>query len=514
LARAFVFAQSGDCLLGGEVLHPAADPLAAAREELEEVLRNARPEDFIILAGSGLGWHLEAVFERPAPPQVLVYEPDPGRLEAAMARGFDRPEVRRALEEAVTDEGRLAQALGRRLVYGRAAGRVMVFSPRAYLRVEPELAARAETLLAQTQARAVVNRRTRAVKTGLWLTHLAESVPLWLRLPDLTLLAGVLAGTPAVVVGAGPSLDASLPDLPGAWDRALVLAAASALKPLAAAGLWPHLTLALEAQDESRQFEGLSHDRTLLAAATAGHPHHFSKWSGPQALFHLQPWAARLAGLGRALPSGGHVTSAAFSLAVLLGCDPIVLVGQDLAYTYGRTHAQGRPGGEEEQRPETVEVEAIGGGRILSSPIMLSYILWYEESAARLGLSSRRTINATAAGAHLPGFEHRPLAEVLVELPPLTDDLGLLTQAVSRLPRPKASSLVQRLAETRVELKAVSKALEESGLDAARALAAAESASAAALEDAENEEEGRAGLAAMGAALGRMRDLLHASAGA
>jgi acyl dehydratase len=514
LAHAFVLAENGDCLLGGEVLHPAADPLSAARQEMAGALGDARPEDLVILAGGGLGWHLEAVLERPAPPRVLVYEPDPGRLEAAMARASDRPEVRRLLEEAAVDEGRLAEILGRLFVYGRAAGRVRVFSPRAYRRVEPELAARVEALLAQTQARAVVNRRTRALKTGLWLTHLAESASLWLRLPDLTQLAGVLAGTPAVVVGAGPSLDAGLPDLPGAWDRALVLAAASALKPLAVAGLRPHLALALEARDESRQFEGLDHGRTLLAAATAGHPHHFSKWSGPLALFHLQPWAARLAGLGRALPSGGHVTSAAFSLAVLLGCDPIVLVGQDLAYTYGRAHAQGRPGGEEEERPETVEVEAIGGGRILSSPVMLSYILWYEESAARLALSSRRVINATAAGALLPGFEHRPLADVLAELPRLTEDLGLLTQAVPRLPRPTASFLARRLAEAQAERKAVLKTLEESGLDAARALVATESAAAAALEDAGSEEEGRAGLAAMGAALSRMRALLHASAGA
>jgi len=511
LGQTFIFAENGDCLLGGRVLHPSVEPLAAAREDLESVLGSAQPEDLIILAGSGLGWHVEAILERPDPPRVLVFEPEPARIEAALARGPQRPETRRLLEEAAMDEGRLVQALSQLLVYGRGLGRAMVFSPSAYLQAEPRLAARARALLMQSRSRASVDRRTRSLKTGEWLNHLAESAPLWPVLPDPTLLAGVLAGIPAVVVGAGPSLDASLPHLAPAWDKALVLAAASALKPLAAADLSPHMALALEAKDESRQFDGLDHGRTLLAAATAGHPRHFSQWSGPLALFHLQPWIARLTGLGQALPNGGHVTSAAFSLAVLLGCDPIVLVGQDLAYTFGRTHASGRPGGEEEERLETVEVEAIDGDRIPSSPVMLSYILWYAESAARVG-ASRRLVNATTAGARLPGFEHRPLAEVLGDLPAMTEDLGLFIQAMDRLPRPKASFLIQRLVQAQAELKAVSDALELDGLASAKAQAPAESAAATAIEEAADETEGRAGLAAMEAALSRMRHLLRASA--
>ncbi|MBW2322815.1 MAG: DUF115 domain-containing protein, partial [Deltaproteobacteria bacterium] len=107
--------------------------------------------------------------------------------------------------------------------------------------------------------------------------------------------------------------------LAGVTDRALVLAAASALKPLASVGTSPHITFALEAKDESRQFEGIDHAKTLLAAASTSHPNHFLKWLGPQSLFHLWPWMAMLSGLGKALPSGGHVTSAAFSLRLFSG---------------------------------------------------------------------------------------------------------------------------------------------------------------------------------------------------
>jgi hypothetical protein len=274
-----------------------------------------------------------------------------------------------------------------------------------------------------------------------------------------------------------------LPHLAGVREKALVLAAASALRPLAKVGVAPHLALALEALDESRQFAGAAQIRTVLAAATSSHPAHFRSWSGPRALFHLQPWLIRLLGQGQALPSGGHATSVAFSLAILWGCDPIILVGQDLAYTGGRIHAADRPGGEDEARPLTTPVPAIGGGQVETSHVMLSYITWYEEAAAYLrARARRRIINATAAGAHLSGFEHQNLAQVLSDLPSLSIDFNDLTTALKRLPRPRIEALKGRLAQARADVRRASLLVETDGLAAARQALALDSPAWAALD--------------------------------
>jgi hypothetical protein len=250
-------------------------------------------------------------------------------------------------------------------------------------------------------------------------------------------------------------------------DKALVLAAASALKPLAKVGVKPHLALALEAKDESRQFAGAAQISSVLTAATSGHPNHFRSWSGPRACFHLQPWLAALLGQGQALPSGGHATSAAFSLAILWGCDPIILVGQDLAYTGGRIHAQGRPGGEDEERPETTLVPAIGGGMVETSHVMLSYLAWYQEAAAYLGSrTQRRVINATAAGAHLAGFDHQDLGATLAALATSSLNFKDITGALLRLPRPRPQVVLGRLAQARVQVRRAQLLLDEQGLNA------------------------------------------------
>jgi hypothetical protein len=53
---------------------------------------------------------------------------------------------------------------------------------------------------------------------------------------------------------------------------------------------------------------------------------------------------------------------------------------------------------------------------------LLLFLRWFEGAAAVAG--SPRLVNATEGGAHIAGFEERPLAEVLASLPDRTDDLA------------------------------------------------------------------------------------------
>jgi hypothetical protein len=489
--------------LGDSLLHPGRGALSAAVGELDRLLASAGPEDTLVVCGAGLGWHAKAAARGPA--SVVVYEPDARRRAMMSCLG---PPLGGA--ELAADDNALVEALAGRLVYSgeEKPGRVAVYAPPAYRRAEPEMVERAGRLVREAMSRAQSDRQTRRRLSGRWLANLTHNFQQVVKIPDATATQGILRGTPAVVVGAGPSLDQSLDHMRQAYGRAVVLAAASALGPLAAAGVSPLAAVALEAQDESRQFEQARQNQTWLLAATSGHPRHFTEWKGPKALFHLQEWAASLAGAPTALPTGGHATSAAFSLAVLWGCDPIILVGQDLAYTGGRIHASGRPGGEDESRPETRQVEALGGGKVETSAVMHSYIGWYQETAAYLAGRPRtvRVINATAQGARLEGFEHLSLEQTLEELPVerALPDLGALRQA--RLPRAEAVS--QRCLAAAVEARQAQAAAQSQGLAAARARAGGPAA--AMLRDADGPEAAERALAELARALRRMAEAVYA----
>ncbi len=478
MAAELIIKDNGACWLAGCPLHPPRGAMAAAREELAGVLEGLGPDDTLVLAGLGLGWHAKAILEGEGGPGLVAFEPDARRRALMFALGPPLPGLC-----LVGDENGLCEELGRRLVYERP-GRVEVFTPPAYARAAPEVAAAAREQVRRSLERRQSNQVTVEVHQARWRRHIVENFKYVLEVPDLCQLAGALAGVPALVVGAGPSLDQSLEYLAGVEDKALVLAAASALGPLAGVGVYPHLAVALEAKDESRQFRGADTALTALAAATASNPRHFSQWGGQMGLFHLQPWLARLAGGGSALATGGHATSAAFSLAILWGCDPIILVGQDLAYTGGRIHASGRPGGEEDGLPELVPVPAIDGSVAGTSLVMQSYITWYQEAAAYLARrqGERRVINATAQGAYIPGFEHQPLERVLAELESCPLERGDFSRALAGLPRPPDYLLAQRLGQARAEIRGVLNRLNEQGVEAARRAAPEDSPARAALE--------------------------------
>ena len=500
--------DDGSCRLGDVLLHPPRGALAAAREELAPVLEGLGPEDTLVLAGLGLGWHAKAVLDTPGGPELVVYEPDPRRRALMGALGPALPGLC-----LCGDEEALCEELGQRLVYERP-GRVEVFAPAAYTQTAPEVARAARDLLRRTLERRQANLTTVEVHQDRWRRYIVDNFKQILEVPDLCQLAGALAGVPALVVGAGPSLDQSLAHLGGVTEKALVLAAASALGPLARVGVSPHLAVALEAKDESRQFQGADMTSTVLAAATASNPRHFSRWSGQKTLFHLQPWLARLAGTGPALANGGHATSAAFSLAILWGCDPIILVGQDLAYTGGRIHASGRPGGEEENLPQLVPVPAIDGSMAKTSLVMQSYIIWYQEAAGYLGRRhrDRRVMNATAQGARIPGFEHQPLERVLAELGQSPLRRRDFTRALAGLPRPPDYLLAQRLGQARAEIRSVLNILEEQGVDAARQEAPEQSPARAALEQppySDERDELKQRLEDMARDLSRMAEALY-----
>jgi hypothetical protein len=364
--------------------------------------------------GAGLGWHLQAALEVFSPQRIIVYAPRADEKNWVTCLGPQLPSL-----TWVADAQEMAQALGRLLVYGAADKGVKLFAAPAYRESFPQLWRQIQDMAENALIRSKSDRFTRSRLSATWNSHLADNAEILFTRPDITLAPLAFANRPALVVGAGPSLDMSLPALSRMREQALVLAAASVLGPMAAYNLKPHVVVALESKDESRQFVAVDSRQTILLAALNGNPQHFRQWPGRAAFFHPNSWLPKFLNWGSVLPSGGHATSAAFSLACLWGCSPIILVGQDLAYSNGRTHAAARPGGEDEKKDRLIGVAALDGGQINTSSIMLSYLEWYQEAAAHLrkNYPHIKVINATAAGAAISGFSREPLSACLSKLP-------------------------------------------------------------------------------------------------
>ncbi len=269
-----------------------------------------------------------------------------------------------------------------------------------------------------------------------YLTNSIRNIPQMLGGTDVRALTDKYQGVPAVIAGAGPSLDAAIAPLQRLSGRALVIATDTALRPLLTAGIAPPLVVGMDPGSANvRHFLGLPECKnTWLASESALDPDAASVFADRTFWFRLadhQPWPW-LNSIGidvGAIDVWGSVLTGAFQIACLAGCNPIVIVGADLAYTGGQPYARGTtsefdwawyagygrilPGAWELQRSGVTMREAadLRGAATETTEILQSFRDWMVARARRCG---RRVINATGAGILFgEGIEQMTLEQAL-----------------------------------------------------------------------------------------------------
>lgn len=242
--------------------------------------------------------------------------------------------------------------------------------------------------------------------------------------PSISAFSGIAIGLPVLLVAAGPSLEKQLPLLAEYQHRCLMVCVGPAWKSLRAAGVIPHFVVSIDPFDPNyTHFEGLSAQSEWLISDLANNCKIVETFSGPLAfcvssddhgeIFHEVTGRNWLT-----IATGGSVAHSAFNFCRLMGADKIVLIGQDLAYTDGISHAQGHTGrtslaDELRTNPDAFrEIGAYGGvGKVVTNKQMDVYRLWYERLPDKTDI-----LNATEGGARIDGVREISLKDFFDEL--------------------------------------------------------------------------------------------------
>jgi hypothetical protein len=238
------------------------------------------------------------------------------------------------------------------------------------------------------------------------------------KLPGISSLKGMFQGKPGVVVAAGPSLDKNIHLLGDIQDKAVIVSVDASLRHLSTRGIKPHFVTSVERiTATSKLFHNLDSEafnEVFLVGAPVCHPDTFEAYKGPQISCDREHGYSTLLALQKGLlipgPSAGNM---AYRLLRYLGCDPIILVGQDLAVSEeGKTHADGNPFGDCQPGylfdPSTIEgnyVEALK-----TNPILKMFHNAYEYDVA---VNPGTVINATEGGAKITGTQIMTLQEAI-----------------------------------------------------------------------------------------------------
>jgi hypothetical protein len=311
-------------------LNSARDPAAEARRTVERALGGSQHPGLVVLIGLGLGYTIDAV-------ETLLPDGPPRgssscRAFAGAARLHQLPASNRLLGLAYH-----GAATGWR--FDGADSRLTLVHPvvaRSISTKSPRRCARGRGHGVRRQANAEARRRF----AGQYLLNTLGNLAVIAGSGDACHLTDAFTGTPAVIISAGPSLDQSLASLREVAGRALLIAVDTALRPLLSAGIAPHLVVAVDpGEANARHLTDLPDTRgAYLVAEGSVSPRAFGTFLDRVFTFkvsdhHPWPWLRTLGIERQVLRAWGSVAATSLDLAVRAGCDPIVFVGQDLAFT-------------------------------------------------------------------------------------------------------------------------------------------------------------------------------------
>ncbi len=400
-------------------LHSRHRPIEEAKRLVESI--DSQEEIFHHIFGLGLGYHLEALFERSGDEAIFcVFEPDLLMIRAALeARPLTRIiESRRVFFFWKLDKADLffrlmpqtsMISLGtQELVHAASAQRHGEFFEQMREWTE-EFAGFCRT-----------NMNTLLLNGRRTLENIARNSGWYAATPCQSRLRDRYKKNPAVIVSAGPSLRKNKHLLKDLQGRAVIIAVQTTLQPLLEMGVEPDFVTSLDYHDIcTRFFQKLSGQiKTELIAEPKATNLIFSLHTGPVSLIgnDMAENLLREMRIGKSkLQSGSTVAHLAYYLAELLGCDPIIFVGQDLGFSDGLYYIPGTSY-EDVWRPElgrfcTVEMknwEQIArerpilrrvpdqqGRPIYTEERLYSYLQQFERD---FGRTSARIIDATEGG--------------------------------------------------------------------------------------------------------------------
>lgn len=229
-----------------------------------------------------------------------------------------------------------------------------------------------------------------------------------------------LSSKPGILLAAGPSLDDSLEKLCVDFPKNAVTVAVSAvLKKLQKRQLVPDFVVHTDASPDSYQhFAGLEPEYQLpkLLVLPTSHPQIFRSYQGDknwilQKGFESSQNYARKFNLD-VFDTGGSVATLALSLLWYLGCDPIIFVGQDLAYIDGKTHADGVHNDlqtfdvSQNYKIETLSVKGDYCQSTLSWSVFRHWIEWFIRTHP-----DRKYYNVSS-GAQIEGTDARTITDL------------------------------------------------------------------------------------------------------
>ena len=410
-------------------LHSLYEPEREGALMAQKYIDTSNVGSTFVCYGFGLGYvhkHLARLVEDFA--HIIIIEPGYEVL-GYYARLFDVREImgnENVFFVIHEDTKELSEILRRHITPFNAYHMEFKFSP-VYQLLFPEKFQEYLGLLKDIMVGVKITSNTLLTFGKKWIKNQLENLPKIADQHCASAFFGVLEGRAAVLVSSGPSLDKNVELLREIQGRVLIVAAYSSIRTLTELGIEPDIYCSLDANQILYTLPDGGHafDTPLACVSITSADvvrHHSGRKIVPliTADKMMGELFRRIGRPGNLVDSGSSVACFMMDFLKRMGAGAVVLIGQDLAFTDGKHHAQAYLHGQDYHKVNDVsemsgggllEVEGMDGGTVLTNNVFRTYLDWFE-GFARTN-TSMRLINATEGGARIKGMEEMSFREAI-----------------------------------------------------------------------------------------------------
>ena len=257
---------------------------------------------------------------------------------------------------------------------------------------------------------------TMRAKAVEWNTNQLKSIQT--SNPSAAVLSGRLKNVPGIIASAGPSLEKHYDILKSIGDRALIVAPGSTTRIFNARGQNAHIALSIDSNVIQAGFYKDYALGSVLVGSYRLHPDVYNNFPNAilNAVLSTEYLARYYIEWSKQTPfmisDHASVSSAAIDLLYLLGCDPIILIGQDLSYRENRNYADAAANSVSEAQAQSFIPDTDIYGQTVYTDYGYKSMQNDFENQGIYYKGKVRIYNATEGGLGIYGIENVKLADV------------------------------------------------------------------------------------------------------
>jgi len=396
-------------------LHSAVDPIQEANEWLSHI--QLEEYTVYVVFGCALGYHIRALWDTIPENSILVVLLTKAEYSMAINKKNQGPlynlQNKRLFMFEAFDVYNLAVEIANNMVNFNIK-KIQICKYYPAMRINADFYGLCEENLVKSVGAKMALAVNINMATGWsFIENYWRNIPYIATSPGIANFKDLFSGWPCIVVSGGPSLNKNISILKECLPYAVVIASGSTMLALHKHGIEPHFLVVTDAGDiMAGLLDGFCNEQTVLLTSVEAHHKVAAMYPGRVCFTYTidddrNIFAEYLPKTAR-LRQTSTVATVAVDFAQYCGAEKIIMVGQDLAFTGDKYHADGIGGGYEDS--DVVEVPGYNGGMV---PTMSSFKLAIEylETYAK-GTSNIHFINATEGGAKIAGMEQLPLDQV------------------------------------------------------------------------------------------------------